>query len=295
MAYLFVMLSGCLWGCMGTIFKFLQPYGITSPQTAAYRMLIASILAGLILLLRNRQAFRVSWRQLFFLFLSGGVGSGIYNLTYFMAVEETAVSFAAAMSYTAPGFVTIFSIFLFRERLTRQKLCALAMTLAGCVLVTGVLQSGGASYSLYGILLGLAAGFFYAMYSLFLKKAILAGCSGDSATFYCVLFPFVVVLPFSHLPQSFPALAEPRCLLLLLALGCLCAAVPSALYSWGMTRVESGKAAMIATVDLVVSTILGVVLFRDPLSALQIVGILLILGAVATLSYQKPAKSAQGA
>ena len=62
-----------------------------------------------------------------------------------------------------------------------------------------------------------------------------------------------------------------------------------------MTRVESGKAAMIATVDLVVSTILGVVLFRDPLSVLQIIGILLILGAVATLSYQKPAKSAQGA
>ena len=50
---------------------------------------------------------------------------------------------------------------------------------------------------------------------------------------------------------------------------------------------------MIATIDLVVSTVLGVVIFRDPLSLLQIVGILLILGAVATLSYQKPVKNAE--
>ena len=55
----------------------------------------------------------------------------------------------------------------------------------------------------------------------------------------------------------------------------------------GMSRVESSKAAMIATVDLVVATILGVVLFRDPLSAMQIAGIVLILASVMILSYKK--------
>ena len=57
-----------------------------------------------------------------------------------------------------------------------------------------------------------------------------------------------------------------------------------------MTRAESSKASMIASVDLVMATLLGVVLFNDPLSPAQFIGIALILGAVLLLSYQKTAR-----
>ncbi len=286
-SYLLVMLAGCLWGCMGTVYKGMQAFGVSSAQAAACRMLVASFLIGLWFLFRDRSAFRVTWKQLLALFISGGVGSGIYNLTYFMAVEETAVSFASAMSYTAPAFVTIFSLFLFREKLTGQKVVSLALMLVGCVFVTGVLQATGVHYSLKGTLLGLASGLAYSLYSLFLRMAILQGCSSKSASFYCVLFAYVVVAPFGDMGGLVPKMADPKCLLLGLALGALCAAAPSVLYSMGMSRVESSKAAMIATVDLVVATILGVVLFRDPLSAMQIAGIVLIFASVMILSYKK--------
>ena len=57
-----------------------------------------------------------------------------------------------------------------------------------------------------------------------------------------------------------------------------------------MTRVESSKAAMIATVDLVVATVLGVALFNDPLTCLQLIGVALIFSSVLLLAYKKGEK-----
>ena len=288
--YVSIILSGCLWGCTGIVFKFLQPFGFTSVQAATYRQLIATILIGLVLLIKNRYSFRVTFQQLIPLFLAGGVGSGIHNLTYFMAVSETSVSFASALSYTAPAFVTVFSLFLFHEKMTAQKAVALFLSVMGCILVTGVLQSVGTHYSTKGILLGLIAGFSYSLYSVFLKMAILKGCPAETTSFYCLFFAFVVVVPFSHLIKTFPLFAKPLSVPLVFVLGAMCAAVPSLSYSWGMTRVESSKAAMIATVDLVVATVLGVALFNDPLTCLQLIGVALIFSSVLLLAYKKGEK-----
>lgn len=288
---LLVMLAGCLWGCAGTVFKGLQILGMSSVLAAAYRQLIATLFVGAILLIKNRKAFRITLKQLLPLVLAGGVGSGIYNLTYFMAVAETSVSFASALSYTAPAFVTIFSLFLFKEKLTAQKLISLLLMLGGAILVTGVLQSGGVHYDTRGILLALSAGISYSLYSLFLKMAMLRGCSSETAAFYCLAFAFVFVAPMSRVWETFSVLKDPKSALLIVALGVFCAAVPSMLYSWGMARLESGKAAMIATVDLIVATVLGVVLFQDPLTAAQVVGIALILSSVLILTYKKGVKS----
>lgn len=289
--YFSIVLSGCLWGCTGVVYKFLQPYAITSVQAATYRQLIASLLVGGFLLVSKRDSFRITFRKLVPLILAGGVGSGIYNLTYFMAVFETSVSFASALSYTAPAFVTVLSLLFFHEKLSFQKGLALCLSVVGCVLVTGVLQNTGVHYSAHGILLGLIAGFSYSLYSVFLKMAILKGCSTETASFYCLFFAFLVVAPFSHLTKTFPMLAaKPLCIPVVLILGVFCAAIPSLSYSWGMTHVESSKAAMIATVDLVVATVLGVVLFHDPLTASQLFGVMLIFSSVLLLAYKKEKK-----
>ncbi len=289
-SYILILLSGCLWGSMGAMFKGLQSFGITSTQAAFCRMLVATILFGVYFLIRNRKAFRVTWKQLLALFVAGGIGSGTFSMTYFMAVSETTVSFVAAMTYTAPAFVAIFSVFLFKEKLTKRKLVSLALILVGSILVTGVLQTAGVHYSLKGILLGLSCGFAYSLYSLFLRMALLKGSSIESASFYCMLFAFIIIAPFGNMESALPQLADPRCLALVAALGIFTAAVPGILYSIGMSRVESSKAAMLATVDLVVATILGVALFHDSLSILQISGIVLILGSVMILSYNEEEK-----
>ena len=68
------------------------------------------------------------------------------------------------------------------------------------------------------------------------------------------------------------------------ALGLLTAFFPYLLYSTGLQYVESGKASILASVEPVVGTLLGVFLFHEALSLQEIAGIVLVLAAIVVLS-----------
>ena len=51
--------------------------------------------------------------------------------------------------------------------------------------------------------------------------------------------------------------------------------------------VEAGKAAVIATVEPVVATLLGIVMYHEPLSISAFCGILLVLGAIVVLNVKR--------
>mgnify|MGYP006976687884 CR=1 FL=1 len=56
--------------------------------------------------------------------------------------------------------------------MTKTKGIVLAMTFVGCILVTGLLEGGGAVITWQGIGIGLAAGVGYALYSIFGRYAL---------------------------------------------------------------------------------------------------------------------------
>lgn len=288
--YFYIVISGSLWGCMGLIVKSLQQVGFTSMHLSALRPLIAVLAIGVFFLIKDPQLFRIRLDCLPWLALAGGLGNGLYNIVYFTLLEKTSISFAAAMSYTSPAFVTVFSLALFKEHLDLQKVLSLGMTVSGCILVTGFLH-GELHYGVGGLLGGLLTGLAYSAYSLFTKMAVEKGCKSQSATFYSMLSACLVTIPFAHLENMVPMLMNPTSLFGVILLGLFCSAFPSLLYSKGMTCVESSKASMIATVELIVSAILGVFVFHDALSLDQAAGIMLILGAVIILSIQNKERS----
>ena len=65
------------------------------------------------------------------------------------------------------------------------------------------------------------------------------------------------------------------------------AVIPFLSYTLGLRSVEAGKAAILATVEPMVASLLGVLVFREALSLSALLGILLILGAVVLLSLPK--------
>ena len=58
-------------------------------------------------------------------------------------------------------------------------------------------------------------------------------------------------------------------------------------YTLGLERVEASKAGIIATIEPMVATLIGVVVFSEPLTIMSGGGILLILSAVVILNLKK--------
>ena len=287
-----VLAGASLWGLIGLFNRTLMGAGLSPRSIVLVRNLGGLAVLALVLLVWKRDAFRVSPRHLGWFFGTGVVSVVLFTWCYFSCQEQCSLGVAAILLYTSPAFVVVLSALLWRERLTRRKLAALALTFGGCVLVTGVL-GGGAQVTLQGFLLGLGSGFFYALYSIFGRYA-LARYSPYTVTLYTFVFAGAGSLVFLNPEELGAALQAGGTLPAALGLVVMSTALPYLLYTAGLARVESGRAAILAAVEPVVAALVGVLVFREPMSPTLGTGILCILGAVLLLRERAPAREEAG-
>lgn len=280
LAPLCIFLAGVLWGSMGIFVRVLNEKGLFSMEIVALRAIVTALFLLVFLLFFHRKFLKVKWRDLW-VFLGSGLGSILFfNLCYFRAITLTSLSVAALLLYTAPAIVMVLSFFLFKERFTGRKAAALVMTFVGCALVTGVLGER-TSVTGEGILAGLGAGLGYALYSIFSRYAIERGYHSLTITFYTFLIAAIGSLFLSDRAQiAETALGSPSMFHFSIVFGLFCTVVPYLLYTAGLKYVENSKASIIASVEPVAATLIGLILFQEKISPMGIAGIVLVLGAV---------------
>ena len=274
-----VLAGASLWGLIGLFNRTLMGAGLSAQSIVLVRNFGGLAVLALVLLVWRRDAFRVSPRHLGWFFGTGVVSVLLFTWCYFSCQEQCSLAVAAILLYTSPAFVVVLSALLWKDRLTRRKLAALGLTFGGCVLVTGVF-SGGMQLTPQGFLLGLGAGFFYALYSIFGRYA-LANYGPYTVTLYTFLFAGVgALLAFWDPEELGSAFRTAGALPAALVLVVVSTVLPYLLYTAGLARVESGRAAILASVEPVVAALVGTLAFHEPLSPWVGLGILCILGAV---------------
>lgn len=165
-----VLAAGTFWGTMGFFARSLYSAGFGPLEVAQTRITTGLVFVGLYILLFNRNLFKVKLKDIWCFLGTGIVSLLLFSTCYFSALNYTSLAVAAILLYTAPFFVMLLSLLLFKEKMNGKKVLALLLAFAGCVLVSGV--GGDTAFSWKGILLGLGSGFFYALYSIFGRYAI---------------------------------------------------------------------------------------------------------------------------
>lgn len=281
---LLIILAGCFWGSMGIFVRRLTEYGFTAVQIVSIRVTLAALFFCIILLIKDRSGFRIALRDLP-LFLGLGFGSILFfTVCYFTAITMMPLSTAAILLYTSPIWIMLMSVLFFHEKLSEKKLLALALAFAGCVLVSGI---SGEGITLTGLLVGLGSGLGYGLYSI-LGTVALRKYSPYTVTAYTFLFAaagsWLICGP-ADMISKFTAAQDPVSLLLFCGLTALVTAViPFLFYTLGLRTVEASRAGILATVEPLVATLVGILAFSEPLTLLPALGILLILSAVIILN-----------
>ena len=264
---LLIILAGCFWGSMGIFVRKLTEFGFSSVQIVSIRVTLAALFFCLLLLAKDRSGFRISLRDLP-LFLGLGFGSILFfTVCYFTAIT-----------------IMLMSVLFVREKLNRAKLIALALAFAGCVLVSGI---SGEGIPFVGLLIGLGSRIGYGLYSI-LGTVALRKYSPYTVTTYTFLFAaagsWLICRP-ADLLAKFSAAPDPAYLLFFCVLTALVTAViPFLAYTLGLRTVEASRAGILATVEPMVATLVGILVFSEPLTLLSALGILLILSAVILLN-----------
>lgn len=282
-----VIAGGCLWGLMGLFRRYMGSLGFDSYGIVFIRCSVAALLFAVTILLTDKSEFRVKLRDLWCFVGSGVCSLLFFSVCYFQAMTLMSLSTAAILLYTAPCLVILMSAVLFREKLNGKIILAMLMAFAGCCLVSGVVGQE-TRISLVGLLYGLGSGFGYALYSIFSKLALRRGYKSNTINLYsCLLAALGAGLIFGIREPVALMFSSGGSLALCLGAGIVTSYLPYLLYTFGLSGIEAGKASVMASVEPVVATLVGFLVFHESLSLYSVVGIVLVLGAVALTNIHK--------
>ena len=262
----------------GTIGIFRRYIPLPSSLVAMSRGLIGMLFLLLVMLLRRGGMNRAAVRKRLGLLCLSGAAIGVNWILLFEAYNYTSVATATLCYYLAPMFVILASPLVVGERLTAKKLICVLAALLGMVFVSGVLESGGGSSDLKGVLLGLGAAVLYA--SVVLMNKQLGDVPAYDRTIVQLGSSAAVLLPYVLLTEDMGALTfTPGTIGLLLVVGIVHTGIAYALYFGSLMQLKAQTAAILSYIDPVVAVLLSALVLREHMSLLSGLGAVLVLGA----------------
>ncbi len=281
-----IIIAGLFWGSMGIFVRHLNDLGFTSIQVACLRLTMAGILFAVILLIKDPKGFKISLKDIPLFLALGLVSILFFTCCYFTAIRLMTMSTAAILLYTSPIWVMVLAIIFLKEKITLQKIIALVLAFAGCVLVSGF----GGKVTVFGVLVGLGSGLGYGLYSIFGTFA-LKKYSTFTVTCYTFLiagFGSIFVANPADLVNKISSAGNKLSLFgFVLLTSVVTAVIPFLLYTLGLNRTTAGKAAVLATVEPAAATLFGFFVMGETVGPVAIAGILLVFAAIVVLSLRK--------
>lgn len=239
------------------------------------RFALAACVLLALLLLRRESLPR--GRPLLQLIGMGAIGYVGQAFCYLMALNYASSGLVALLLYLYPVFVTILSVVVLHERMTRVKGLALTVALVGTALTIG--PAGGQAL---GIALALGAAGIYSIYIIVGAQVMKQVSAIQSST---VIFASASVMAGLlmlgngvHLPATPAGWGAIGGIVLLATV------LPVMAFLAGLSRVGPTTAAMLSTLEPVVTVTLAAWLQHERLQPLTTVGGALILSAVLLLT-----------
>ena len=245
-----ILTAGILWGCMGLFVRPFNDKGLNSWDIVFLRAVLTTVFMAVVLLIKDKRLFKIRLKDLWCFFGTGILSIVFFNLCYFKEITITSLSVAAILLYTAPAFVMIISAICFKERLTKPKIIALLLAFIGLIFVTGVF-SNTERYDSYTI------------------------------SFYTFLFAaFTTVFFADGIKVASTVTSSSESIVLAVIFVLVSTIIPYLTYTIGLKEVENGQASIIASIEPVAATLIGIVWYKEDLSVSVIIGALLVIAGI---------------
>lgn len=289
---IFPILAGILWGATGIFIRKSMALGMNSITVISSKVSIASIIMIIFITIYNKSLLKIKLKDIYIFISAALLGMFAVNVFFNESVHLLSLSLAAVLLSLSPIFVLIMSYFLYKEKITTIKIISMILAFLGCVLVSNVLSSR-INLSFRGIISGLLAAFFYALYSIISKKALQKGYHSLTITLYAFIFISIIIAPFTNwgliinLVKNDPINIS----VFMIMHSVLVLIMPYVFYTISFSFMDAGKASILASCEPIASTIFGIIFFNEIPNIPSIIGIALTVTALTLLSMPSKRKS----
>ncbi len=270
-----IITAAICWGTLGIFSTYLNQAGFSGWQITILRIVTAALL---ILVMLPKLWFylrKLSPKQWGGLALQSLIGVLGMSLCYFFAVIYVGAGAAVALLYTAPVFSLLFSAIFLNESITRQS----ALLALVAVFGVGLTMLGDEAKLNWGVALGLLAGVCYSLYGVLGKRAMHYAHPAPLVFFTSIIISAGVLL---LLPETYHTYTKLLSLPMLtwgyaLGLALIGTVVPFALYMKALEKLPASRASVFTIFEPLTAIALAILLLSQSLSAIQYLGVLLIL------------------
>jgi drug/metabolite transporter (DMT)-like permease len=272
---LLIVISAASFGTLAIFGRFLYADGLDTFSMMFLRFSFAALLMAGILLLRRERLPR--GKILLQLIGMGALGYVGQSFSFVSAIKYASAGLVALLLYLYPMFVLILSVILLHEKITAVKIVAIVLALVGTALTVD--PAGG---QIHGIALAIAAALIYSVY-IIVGTNVMKHVSAMQSSFVifasaAVVYGIFTVWNGPHFPVTSSGWLGIAGIVLVATM------IPVATFLAGLERIGPTNAAMLSTLEPVVTVLLAGLLFGERLQPITLLGGALILIAVILLT-----------
>ncbi len=279
-----VLAASVMWA-IEPIFTKLAARSTDFLQIATTRSLVVAGIAIFYVLLTDRRSLSVPRKQWPKLLYIGVMGTVVADLLYVLSLTKIPVINAVLLGHMQPIFVVLIGFFLLKEdRLTRYDyLGILFMVVAGLMVTTKTTQNLlSLRLGSPGDLLVLGATFVWATTAIVMRK-YLTGLNAGVLVFYRFLIGSVVFVSYVLFTSSI-VVASVHQVLVGVVVG-----VGSILYYESLKRIKAAQVSALELSTPFFAAVLSFLLLREFLTAMQVLGVLILVPGIHFLSRKEEA------
>ncbi len=249
---------------------------LSQTRTSLSLLVLVPLLVGR----RGWQRIQMPGAELIQCLALGMLGVAASNYFYYVAIQKTSVAIAIVVQYTAPVWVLMYVVASRQQKLTSQKIAAVAVAIVGIALTIGMV-GGRATLQLdpWGLAAALLASFSFAFYNVGGHRIlarhdrwrVLVWTLTSATVFWLLVNP-----PWKVLAAHYTA-AQWTFLFVFSIVSVL---GPFSLYFLGLQHLEPARAIIASCLEPVFSILLAAALLGEGLRAIQTLGIVLVLSAI---------------
>ena len=291
LGYGLVVAAVTMFSLNASLALFLLDDGMSAMRLSELRTVGALLILVLFVLVARPAGLRIDRAEVPQFAVIGIAGLALVYVTYFVAIERLGVGPGLTLEYLAPLLLLLWLRFAHGRRLSPSLWAAVALSLAGSALVVRAYDP--ASLDALGVLAGLGAAISFAIYFTGSERAgrrhpplvTLFWAFAFSTAFWLVIQP----------PWTFPfeLLDSGGDLALAAAIIVIGTLLPFGLIIAALRHVPAARASAVATLEPALSALFAFLIHDEALAAVQILGVAIVLGAVAWVQLQRPDMAAE--
>ncbi|WP_405297561.1 DMT family transporter [Methanobrevibacter sp.] len=280
------ILAGMMFGSSGIFVRTLTQNGIDPTTLLFLRFSIAIIPLLIAILATDKNLFKIDLKDIPLFLVCSLCIIGL-NLCYNHSMNTVPLSLAAVLLSIAPIYVLIIAYFMFGENITSKKLICMILAILGCIMMTGVLEINFENIPLLGILSGIGAGLFWAVYLMASKKSIENGKHTFTILFYSIIFISIALIPFSDFGEisNFISINPLLTVIFLILHSTFSFALPYILSTISLNYMDSGTSSIfLSGAEPFAALIFGLLIYSEVPTPLMFCGFILTIIAMMMLS-----------